>query len=148
MSFSDLGYEKAQLEIQQHEEQSPLAIHSEIKPFTTKAPVHVIEALDTVAEEFGMSRNAFVLKLLEVYLGSAYVDYQNGYGDSFNEDPHVFPVSQLEKLIKKANPSVEAQNIWNVLFFQFLECLNYWEKNNDQIRRNRFKRIYSARRSK
>ena len=100
MSFSDLGYEKAQLEIQQHEEQSPLAIHSEIKPFTTKAPVHVIEALDTVAEEFGMSRNAFVLKLLEVYLGSAYVDYQNGYGDSFNEDPHVFPVSQLEKLIK------------------------------------------------
>ena len=45
MSFSDLGYEKAQLEIQQHEEQSPLAIHSEIKPFTTKAPVHVIEAL-------------------------------------------------------------------------------------------------------
>ena len=57
MSFSDLGYEKAQLEIQQHEEQSPLAIHSEIKPFTTKAPVHVIEALDTVAEEFSMSRN-------------------------------------------------------------------------------------------
>ena len=136
------------MEIQQHEEQSPLAIQSEVKPFTTKAPVHVIEALDTVAEEFGMSRNAFVLKLLEVYLGSAYVDYQNGYGDSFNEDPHVFPVSQLEKLIKKANPSVEAQNIWNVLFFQLLECLNYWEKNNDQIRRNRFKRIYSARRSK
>jgi hypothetical protein len=109
MSFSDLGYEKAELEIQQHEQQSPLAIHSEIKPFTTKAPVHVIEALDTVAEEFGMSRNAFVLKLLEVYLGSAYVDYQNGYGVPFNEDPHVFPVSQLEKLIEKANPSVEAQ---------------------------------------
>ena len=62
MSFSDLGYEKAQLEIQQHEEQSPHAIHSEIKPFTTKAPVHVIEALDAVAEEFGMSRNAFVFK--------------------------------------------------------------------------------------
>ena len=69
MSFSDLGYEKAQLEIQQHEEQSPLAIQSEVKPFTTKAPVHVIEALDTVAEEFGMSRNAFVLKLLEVLFG-------------------------------------------------------------------------------
>ena len=121
---------------------------SEIKPFTTKAPVHVIEALDTVAEEFGMSRNAFVLKLLEVYLGSAYVDYQNGYGDSFNEDPHVFPVSQLEKLIKKANPSVEAQKYLERTVFQLLECLNYWEKNNDQIRRNRFKRIYSARRSK
>ena len=125
MSFSDLGYEKAQLEIQQHEEQSPLAIQSEVKPFTTKAPVHVIEALDTVAEEFGVSRNAFVLKLLEVYLGSAYVDYQNGYGDSFNEDPHVFPVSQLEKLIKKANPSVEAQKYLERTVFSALECLNY-----------------------
>ena len=148
MSFSDLGYEKAQLEIQQHEEQSPLAIHSEIKPFTTKAPVHVIEALDTVAEEFGMSRNAFVLKLLEVYLGSAYVDYQNGYGDSFNEDPHVFPVSQLEKLIKKSESICRSTKIFGTYCFQLLECLNYWEKNNDQIRRNRFKRIYSARRSK
>ena len=59
---------KAQLEIQQQEENSPF-VQSEVKPFTTKAPVHVIEALDTVAEEFGMSRNAFVLKLLEFYLG-------------------------------------------------------------------------------
>ena len=42
-------------------------------------------------------------------MGSAYVDYQNGYGVPFNEDPHVFPVSQLEKLIEKVNPSVEAQ---------------------------------------
>ena len=65
------------------------------------------------------------LKLLEVYLGSAYVDYQNGYGDSFNEDPHVFPVSQLEKLIKKANPSVEAQKYLERTVFQLLECLNY-----------------------
>ena len=63
---------------------------------------------------------AFVLKLLEVYLGSAYVDYQNGYGDSFNEDPHVFPVSQLEKLIKKANPSVEAQKIFGTYCFSAL----------------------------
>ena len=116
MSFSDLGYEKAQLEIQQHEEQSPLAIQSEVKPFTTKAPVHVIEALDTVAEEFGMSRNAFVLKLLEVYLGSAYVDYQNGYGDSFNEDPHVFPVSQLEKLIKSESICRSAKYLERTVF--------------------------------
>ena len=57
MTFSDLGYQKAQLEIQQQEENSPLSVQSEVKPFTTKAPVHVIEALDTVAEEFGMSRN-------------------------------------------------------------------------------------------
>ena len=120
MSFSDLGYEKAQLEIQQHEEQSPLAIQSEVKPFTTKAPVHVIEALDTVAEEFGMSRNAFVLKLLEFYLGSAYVDYQNGYGIPFNEDRHTFPVSQLEKLIEKANLSLEAQEYLQLTVFSAL----------------------------
>ena len=109
MSFSDLGYEKAQLEIQQHEQQSPLAIHSEIKPFTTKAPVHVIEALDLIAEDFGMSRNAFVLKLLEVYLGHAYVDYQSSYGSVFGGDPQTFPIERLETLIKKVNPSKEAQ---------------------------------------
>ena len=55
MSFSDLGHEKAQLEIQQEQDNSPLAVQSEIKPFTTKAPVHVIEALDVIAEDFGMS---------------------------------------------------------------------------------------------
>ena len=131
MTFSDLGYQKAQLEIQQQEENSPLSVQSEVKPFTTKAPVHVIEALDTVAEEFGMSRNAFVLKLLEFYLGSAYVDYQNGYGIPFNEDRHTFPVSQLEKLIEKANLSLEAQEYLQLTVFQLLECLNYWEKNND-----------------
>ena len=30
MTFSDLGYEKAQLEIQQQEENSPLAVQSEL----------------------------------------------------------------------------------------------------------------------
>ena len=109
MSFSDLGYEKAQLEIQQQEENSPLAVQSEVKPFTTKAPVHVIEALDLIAEDFGMSRNAFVLKLLEVYLGHAYVDYESSYGSVFGGDPQTFPVERLEALIKKVNPSKEAQ---------------------------------------
>ena len=75
--------------------------------------------------------NAFVLKLLEFYLGLAYVDYQNGYGVPFNEDPHTFPVSQLEKLIEKANLSLEAQEYLQLTVFQLLECLNYWEKNND-----------------
>lgn len=109
MTFSALGNEKAQLEIQQHEEQSPLAVHSEIKPFTTKAPVHVIEALDVIAEDFGMSRNAFVIKLLEVYLGHAYVDFESSYGSAFGEDPATFPIERLENLIKKVNPSKQAQ---------------------------------------
>lgn len=106
-SFSDLGYEKAELEIQKHEEKSPSAVYSEIKPFTTKAPAHVIESLDLMAEYFGLSRNSLVLKLLDVYLGHAFVDYENGYGSSFNEDPHVFPVGQLNQLLKKSNPSNE-----------------------------------------
>ena len=29
-----------------------------------------------------------------------------------------------------------------------MECLNYWEKNNDQIRGNSIKRLYSTRRNK
>ena len=75
MTFSNLGYQKAQLNSTARGKFSSFC-QSEVKPFTTKAPVHVIEALDTVAEEFSMSRNAFVLKLLEFYLGLAYVDYQ------------------------------------------------------------------------
>ena len=62
----------------------------------------------------------FVLKLLEFYLGLAYVDYQNGYGVPFNEDPHTFPVSQLEKLIEKANLSLEAQEYLQLTVFSAL----------------------------
>ena len=95
-----------------------------------------------------MSRNAFVLKLLEVYLGSAYVDYQNGYGVPFNEDPHVFPVSQLEKLIEKVNPSVEAQEYLQRTVFSALGMPELLGENNDQIRGNSVKRLYSTRRNK
>ena len=62
MTFSDLGYEKAQLEIQQQEENSPLAVQSEVKPSTTKAPVHVIEALDLIAEDFWYVSKCFCFK--------------------------------------------------------------------------------------
>ena len=61
-------------------------------------------------------------------MGSAYVDYQNGYGVPFNEDPHAFPVSQLEKLIKKTNLSKEAQEYLERTVFQLLECLNFRRK--------------------
>ena len=36
MTFSDLGYQKAQLEIQQQEENSPLSVQSEVKPSQQK----------------------------------------------------------------------------------------------------------------
>ena len=35
------------------------------------------------------------------------------------------PVSQLEKLIEKVNPSVEAQEYLQRTVFSALECLNY-----------------------
>ena len=62
MAFSDLGYEKLSWKFSNMRNNHRLLFIQKL-PFTTKAPVHVIEALDTVAEEFGMSRNAFVLKL-------------------------------------------------------------------------------------
>ena len=131
MSFSHLGHEKAELEIQQQQEALPQSIYSEIKPFTTKAPSHVIEALDIVSEDFGMSRNAFVLKLIESYLGSAFVDYNNAYGAAFNEDPHTFPVSQLENLINKSNPSPEARQFLERTIFSSMGIPNNWSNQND-----------------
>ncbi|ENX04609.1 hypothetical protein F899_00002, partial [Acinetobacter sp. CIP 101934] len=39
----------------------------------------------------------------------AYVDYESSYGSAFGEDPQTFPIERLEALIKKVNPSKEAQ---------------------------------------
>ena len=55
---------------------------------------------------------------------------------------------KLEKANWKVNPSVEAQEYLQRTVFSALECLNYWEKNNDQIRGNSVKRLYSTRRNK
>ena len=62
-SFVTMGLAKAEAEINAHEQDSAAAVASEIKPFTTKAPAHFIEALDLLAGHFGMTRNALVLKL-------------------------------------------------------------------------------------
>lgn len=109
MSFLSLGYEKAQVEIERLSQKDASSISSEIKPFTTKAPSHVIEALDALAEQFGTSRNGLVLTLIEDYLGTAFVDYHNGYGSVFNEDIHQFPLSRLESLFKNSDLSKEAK---------------------------------------
>ena len=104
MSFSKLGHERAQIEI----DESP-SVFSEIKPFTTKAPVHVIESLDLISEEFGISRNAFVLEILNSYLGSAFADYYSAYGSALGEDSVQSVNDHLYKLFESKPLSPEAK---------------------------------------
>ena len=104
MSFSQLGHERAQIEINE----SP-SVFSEIKPFTTKAPVHVIESLDLISEELGISRNAFVLEIINSYLGSAFADYYSSYGSAIGEDPVQFVNDQLYKIFESKPLSPEAK---------------------------------------
>lgn len=110
MDFTQMGYVKAESEIQSHEEKHASSVYSEIKPFTTKAPTHVIESLDCLADAFSLSRNALVLGLLENYLGNAFLDYQQGYGSVLGETDEQFFLTRLEDLLKKSNLSNEAKS--------------------------------------
>lgn len=122
-SFGNMGLAKAESEINAHEQNSPSAVSSEIKPFTTKAPTHVIESLDLLAGHFGMTRNALVLKLLNQYLGQAFAEYATGYNSIFH-NPDVSDVQQIindiEHLTEQSDVSEKAKEYVNRLVVDHL----------------------------
>ena len=122
-SFGAMGYAKAEQEINAHEKDSAAALSSEIKPFTTKAPVHVIEALDLLAGHFGMTRNALVLKLINQYLGQAFTEYSSSYNSVFH-NPDVSDVQQIindiENLTEHSDVSEQAKEYVNRLVVDHL----------------------------
>ena len=109
MSFGQLGTSKAEYEMNTHE--NTFDSKPEIKPFTTKAPVHVVEALDAVASHMNMTRNALVLKLINQYLPDAFISYSVAYNQAINngfaDDKDV--ISDMESMIQKTELSPEAQ---------------------------------------
>ncbi|NHC05049.1 hypothetical protein G9F31_15025 [Acinetobacter sp. 187] len=79
LSFSELGAAQA--------ENSKEELDVLIKPFTTKAPIHIVESLDLIANYMQISRNALVLKLIDQYLGKAFIEFHEGFsGDKALED--------------------------------------------------------------
>ncbi|WP_104499428.1 hypothetical protein [Acinetobacter indicus] len=112
-SFGNMGLSKAEAEINAHEQNNASSLTSEIKPFTTKAPTHIIEALDLLAGHFGMTRNALVLKLINQYLGQAFSEYSSGYNSVFN-NPDVSDEQQIigdvESLTEQADVSEQAKD--------------------------------------
>lgn len=111
-SFGAMGYAKAEQEINSEQANVP-NISSEIKPFTTKAPVHVIESLDVIAGHFGITRNALVLKLINQYLGQAFSEYSTSYNSIFS-NPDVSDIQQvihdIEALTIQSDASQEAKD--------------------------------------
>jgi|SRR5699024_7025136 hypothetical protein len=109
MSFGQLGTSKAEYEMNTHE--NTFDSKPEIKPFTTKAPVHVVEALDAVASHMNMTRNALVLKLINQYLPDAFISYSVAYNQAINngfaDDKDV--ISDMDLMIKNAELSAEAE---------------------------------------
>ena len=122
-SFGTMGLAKAEAEINAHEQDSASAVASEIKPFTTKAPTHVIEGLDLLAGHFGMTRNALVLKLINQYLGQAFAEYSTGYNSVFH-NPEVSDVQQIindiENLTGHSEVSEQAKEYVNRLVVDHL----------------------------
>ncbi len=120
MSFGQLGTSKAEYEMNANEHTSESK--PEIKPFTTKAPVHVVEALDAIASHMNMNRNALVLKLINQYLPEAFVSYSIGYNQAINngfaEDKDV--ITDMDLMIKNAELSPEAEKFIQESIVQFL----------------------------
>lgn len=111
MSFEQLGISKAEYEMNV-QEQDQRSEKPEIKPFTTKAPVHLIEALDTVASYMNMNRNALVLKLINQYLPQAFISYSIGYAKTVSDHADQQDVlSDLENMLKNAQISDEASSL-------------------------------------
>ncbi|MGQ7365891.1 hypothetical protein ACTGWM_09975, partial [Streptococcus suis] len=106
-----------------HEKDSAAALSSEIKPFTTKAPVHVIEALDLLAGHFGMTRNALVLKLINQYLGQAFTEYSSSYNSVFST-PDISDeqavINDMNHLAESSDISEEAKEYLNRLVIDHL----------------------------
>lgn len=112
MSFGDMGYAKAEREINEHETNNAAAVSSEIKPFTTKAPSHVIESLDLIANYLGVTRNALVLKLINQYLGQAFTEFSLGYNRPFSNPDKTdeqLVITDLEAMLKASKDEVSPQ---------------------------------------
>ena len=120
MSFGQLGTSKAEYEMNANEQTSDSK--PEIKPFTTKAPVHVIEALDAIAHHMNMNRNALVLKLINQYLPQAFIEYSVAYNQAitggYAGDKDV--ISDMESMIQKTELSPEAQKYLEEAIIQTL----------------------------
>ena len=118
-SFGTMGLAKAEAEINAHEQDSASAVSSEIKPFTTKAPTHVIEGLDLLAGHFGMTRNALVLKLINQYLGQAFAEYSTGYNNPEVSDVQQI-INDIENLTGHSEVSEQAKEYVNRLVVDHL----------------------------
>lgn len=123
LSFYEIGHAKAEQEINSNEANPLLSIDSEIKPFTTKVPAHVLESLDIVANATGMSRNAFVTKLIEVYLPQAFTEHSLGYARVFthpDKTDEQLVLEDLEQVQARFEASPEACKYLDTILLKHL----------------------------
>lgn len=97
MDFSSMGQLDAETEIEKG------SIHSaDVKNATIRVSNDYLDLLNVVAGQLGLSRQAFMSKLVENYASQAVADYYMGYTNSFIDTP-------LDKLFDKATDDKEMQ---------------------------------------
>lgn len=112
-SFSDIGTENARRRIALAESGISEPQSFEMKPFTTKVPPFFIEALDLIASDMEITRNALVTKLVARYLGHAYQEYEYAYWQECGMigEFEKSAITSLELLFSKNEPSPEARKL-------------------------------------
>ncbi|MDZ5288699.1 hypothetical protein [Helicobacter pylori] len=97
MDFSSMGKLDAQTEIEKG------SIHSaDVKNATIRISNDYLELLNIIAAQLGLSRQAFMSKLVENYASEAVAEYHLGYTSSFVDVP-------LESHFEKATDDKEMQ---------------------------------------
>ena len=109
MDFSSMGQLDAESEIEKG------AIHSsDVKNATIRVSNDYLELLNIIAGQLGLSRQAFMSKLVENYASQAVADYYMGYTGTFIDIP-------LNKLFEKATDNPEMQGALQ----HFLKDVNF-----------------------
>lgn len=106
MDFIDMGQLDARTEIEKG------AIHSaDVKGATVRLSNDFLELLNPISNALGLSRQAFMSKIIEVYAPQAFADYIAGYGgyvdndakDFFKKDIPSDLVPYLDAFVDKVN---------------------------------------------
>lgn len=101
MSFKELGEVKMQNEENRRDESH---FNTVSKPFTTKAPIHVIEAIDAISTFMELPRNTLMNFLISQFLMHSFSNFSSGYHsqDFPSNSPAVNLLDDMEKVISSS----------------------------------------------
>lgn len=107
MTFSDMGSADRSVECQKG-----MIMGSDIKGATVRLDDSFLELLNDVAPKIGLSRQAFMSKIIENYAVQAVADYLMGYS-GFNKSAHDLFGDELDDFSKQVDDCVAFERIYH-----------------------------------